>query len=70
MTRWHRFVRSPGANDEGTNDSTTPNQRSVYALLALLDVLHYWILLRAQVYAPSVEAVIAFIGLLYLRRMR
>ncbi len=42
----------------------------VYALLTLLDMLHYWILLRARVYAPAVEAVIAFVGLLYLRRMR
>ena len=42
----------------------------VYCALVVLDILHYWLLLRARVYAPAAEAVIALVGLLYMRRMR
>lgn len=42
----------------------------VYAALCVLDILHYWVLLRSTVYAPGLESVFAIVGLIYMRRMR
>ena len=43
----------------------------LYAALAVLDILHYCLLLRHRVYGPPVvEFVIALVGIMYVRRMR